>query len=85
MIGLIFYLTGLLVAIACGVMSAWADWKGMKIPNIYPGIIIGAFLVAMTGTYLSDHNEIFSSFTSHLISAGIMFAITFVLFLAIMN
>lgn len=83
MFGLILYLTGLLVAVACGVMSAWADWKGMTIPNLYPGIIVGAFVVAFTGTYISGHEEVFPSLSSQLMSAGIVFAITFLMFLTI--
>ena len=83
MIGLILYLTGLLVAVACGVMSAHADWKGMKIPNLYPALIVGAFFVAFLGTYLSNNHEIFPSLISQLLSAGIIFAVTFLLFIAI--
>lgn len=84
MIGLILYLTGLLVAGSCGVMSAIADWKGMKIPNLYPGMVLGAFVVSFVGYAMATQDpEIFSSFTAHLTSAGIIFAITFFLFLTI--
>lgn len=83
MIGLILYLTGLLVASACGALSAWADWKGMKIPNTYPAIIIGAFAVAFLGTYISDHHIIFPSLMSQLLSALIVFIVTFLLFVSI--
>jgi len=83
MIGLILFLTGLLVAVACGIMSAWADWKGMQIPNLYPAMISGAFFVSMFGTYLAGHDAVFSTLGAHLLSAGIVFAVTFLLFMAI--
>ncbi len=83
MIGLILYLTGLLVAIACGALSAHADWKGMKIPNIYPALIIGAFGIAFFGTFLSGHEGIFASLWMQILSAGIIFAVTFLLFITI--
>ncbi len=83
MIGLILYLTGLLVAVSCGILSAIADWRGMKIPNIYPAIILAAFAVSFSGTVMSGHEGIFSSLPMHLLSAAIIFIMTFLLYIGI--
>ncbi|MCB9965484.1 MAG: prepilin peptidase [Rhodospirillales bacterium] len=83
MVGLILYLTGILVACACGVMASISDWKGMKIPNLYPGIIILAFGISFAGASLGGYPEIFAGWSAHLLSAGLVLAGSFILYATI--
>lgn len=71
----------MLVAIGFGITSAVSDFKSMTIPNIYAGCIILAFVPAYAADALSGEGlEFFFSWKSHLLSAAIMFGLTFVLF-----
>lgn len=69
------------VALGFCLASAWSDWGGMTIPNIYPAGIILSFVIAYGAVYmLMPGDEVFFRLKSHLISFGVVFALTFVLF-----
>ncbi len=77
---LIIFLLGVFVAIGVSVMAAVSDWRSMTIPNSYSVYVIVAFFVTYVVLYFGGHSDVFGSLVSHLLSAGITFAVTFVLF-----
>ncbi len=71
----------MLVAIGFALASAISDFRSMTIPNIYSGLIVVAFIPAFAADmFTGDGMEYFAAWNSHLLSAVIVFAITFVLF-----
>lgn len=69
------------VAVGFGLASAWSDFKGFTISNIYAAGVIAAFIPAfLVMTFLAPEVVYFASWKSHLMAAAIMFAVTFVLF-----
>ncbi len=71
-----------LVALGSGLMSAWTDFKGLLISNIYPVLIVIAFVLAWPAYHFLAPPEAlyFGSLKTHLISGGLMFVVTFILF-----
>jgi prepilin peptidase CpaA len=71
-----------LVALGCGVLSGWSDFRGMTISNLYPLLVLGAFVLAWLSYYFlaPDDAVYFGALKSHLLSGGILFAITFIMF-----
>jgi len=83
MIGLILFLTCVFIALGTGALCAWSDFKGMTIPNLYSVIILGAFAICYGGLYaLGQHDIVFMSPWSHLISASIILIFSAVMFAA---
>ena len=81
MIGFLFFLFGLLVTIGMCGLAAWSDFKGFRIPNFIPAVIIGAFAVAYGVTYLTGQQDVmFSPLRVHLSAAGIVLLITMTMF-----
>ena len=81
MIGFLFFLFGLLVTIGMCGLAAWSDFKGFRIPNFIPVVIIAALGMAYGVTYLTgQHDEIFGPLRSHLAAAGIVLMITMAMF-----
>ena len=70
-----------IVALGFGVASAWSDFKGFTISNIYSLGVILAFVPAFLAVFLLAPDVVyFASWKSHLLAAAGVFAITFVLF-----
>jgi prepilin peptidase CpaA len=70
-----------LVALGFSLASAISDFKSMTIPNIYAAGILLAFIPAYAADALTGEGlEYFSAWSSHLMAAGLIFVITFVLF-----
>jgi prepilin peptidase CpaA len=70
-----------IVAIGFGLASAWSDFKGFTISNIYALGVILAFVPAFLAvTLMAPDMGYFASWKSHLLSAGSVFAVTFLLF-----
>jgi prepilin peptidase CpaA len=80
MIALIVFLACILVTVAMAGLAAWSDFKGMVIPNIYSGVIIGAFALAYLVVWFLGPVSVFSSPLSHLLAALVVFLITAVMF-----
>ncbi len=80
MILLIIFLICLFVTLGVAVMAGVADFKRMKIPNVYSLYIIIAFFVAFTALYFGGNDEVFSSIYMHILSALVTFLVTFILF-----
>ena len=70
-----------IVALGFCMASAWSDWNGMVIPNVYPAGVLLSFVIAYGATYaLAPDITYFSSLKSHLIALGAIFGVTFILF-----
>ena len=81
---LVLFLICLFLSLGVGVLAGASDIRGMVIPNIYSIIVGAAFFVAFAVLYFSGNADgeipIFSSLSSHLMAAGLMFVVTLVLF-----
>lgn len=80
MILLIIFLICMFVALGVSVMAGISDYRTMKIPNIYSLYVIVAFFVAYIALYLGGQTNVFGSLYVHLLSAGVTFLVTFILF-----
>lgn len=71
----------LLISLGFGLASAWSDFKGLTIPNIYSVAIVLAFAPAYAAVYfLAPEADYFSTLSNHVLAGAIVFGITFVLF-----
>ncbi len=82
MLLLIVFLICLFVVAGTGVLAAMSDVRGLKIPNMYSGIIIGAFLLCYGLLWLGGRDDVFAPLFSHGLSALIVFGITLAMFMA---
>lgn len=83
MIGLVFFLFGILATLGMCALGALSDYKGFKIPNYISLIIIGAFAAAFMVLYFTGQaGVVFSSLSSHLLAALVVFAATLAMFAA---
>lgn len=80
MILLILFLSALFIALGTGVLAGLSDWRSMTIPNIYSGVIMGAFFAAYALLWMFGRADVFGPLFSHLLSGGIFFVLTVVLF-----
>lgn len=80
MILLIIFLICIFVALGVSVMAAISDFRTMKIPNMFSVYVIGAFFVAYTALYIGGQDKVFGPIYMHLLSAGVTFLVTFILF-----
>ncbi len=80
MILLVVFLICLFITLAIGALAGLCDIRSMKIPNSYSLYVIAAFLAAYIALYFAGRGDIFSSIWSHLLSAGLMFVATVILF-----
>jgi prepilin peptidase CpaA len=81
MIGFLFFFFGLLVSLGmCGI-AAFSDYRGFRIPNMVSIVIVAAFAVAFGVLTLTDQRSgVFLALSSHLIGAGVVLAVTAVMF-----
>lgn len=82
MILLIVFLICLFVVAGTGVLSALSDVRGLTIPNMYSGIIIGAFALCYAALWFGGREDVFSSLYSHGLSGLIVFVVTLVMFMS---
>ncbi len=70
-----------IVALGFGAAAAWSDFSRLTIPNMYAACIGAAFIPAflVTSIFAGDVT-FFASWKSHLLSAVIIFAVTYGLF-----
>lgn len=81
MIFLIVFLICLFTALAFIGFAAWSDVQRMMIPNSFSLYIISSFIVCYGVLFFGGvHSHVFEPIVSHLISAAVMFGVTFVLF-----
>lgn len=70
-----------IIALGFGAAAALSDVNRLIIPNNYVLFILGAFVVAYVASLiLAPESTYFSSWKNHLLSGGLTFAVTFVLF-----
>jgi prepilin peptidase CpaA len=70
-----------IIALGFGLAAAYSDFKGMTIPNLYPGFIILSFVPAFIAVQIfTPESAYFSSWISHLVSLAVVFGITYALF-----
>lgn len=70
-----------IVALGFSLASAWSDWGGMVIPNVYPAGILLSFVIAYGAAYfLAPEAGYFDTIKNHALAFAIVFGITFVLF-----
>jgi len=81
MLLLIFFLMCIFVVAGTGVLSALSDMRGMVIPNMHSGIIIGAFLLCYGVLWLGGRDDVFAPFLSHILSALVVFGVTLAMFM----
>ena len=79
MIGLVIYIASVAAALGAGALAAWSDFRTLKIPNRYHAVIAAAFGAGFLAAWLGGA-DIFESLPRHMAAAGIVFAVTFVLF-----
>jgi len=75
----IYYLC-LIVTCLCGLAAAVSDFRGMKIPNLYSGIVILSFFIAFPIVSMTGFDCGFSSLISHILSGIICFGFTYMMF-----
>lgn len=80
MIFLIFFLICVFITLGIGVLAGISDYRGLIIPNAYSVYVIATFLVAYAVLYLSGQNVMFKAIYWHLLSALVMFCVTFAMF-----
>lgn len=81
MIGFLFFLFGVFVTLGMCVLAARSDYRGFKIPNIVPLVIIGAFIVSYGVLFLTgQHGVFFKPIGSHLGAAFVVLMITGAMF-----
>ncbi len=77
---LIIFLICVFITLFVGVLAGLSDIRSMKIPNSYSLYVVAAFFVAYVVLYIGGQGGVFSSLPSHLLSAGLMFVATAILF-----
>ncbi len=82
MILLIVFLICVFITLAIGVLAGFSDIRRMKIPNSYSVYVIALFFIAYGALHLGGQGDVFGALVSHLISAGLMFVVTLILFAA---
>lgn len=80
MILLIVFLIGLFATLGLSILAAISDVRSLTIPNGYSLYVIVSFFICYLALYFGGVETVFESFYSHLLSAGLTFAVTFVLF-----
>lgn len=69
------------VTLGFGLVAAWSDFRGLTIPNMYSAAIAGLFIPAfLVQMIFAPEAAYFSTWQSHTIAAGSVFAVTFILF-----
>lgn len=80
MVLLTIFLMCMFLTLAVGVMAGVSDFRSLKIPNVYSVYVILAFLVSYTALAIGGQDLVFSGVLSHVMSVGITFVVTLILF-----
>lgn len=81
MLYLVVFTLCVLTAMAAGILSGVSDYKGLMIPNRYSVIIIVSFFLGYAALRAGGyHDDILSPFLSHVLAAGAVFILTFIMF-----
>lgn len=78
---LILFLICIFVTLGIGVLAAVSDVRSLTIPNAYSVVVMATFFAVFGVMALAGGpQDVFGSLLSHLLSAGIMFIVTVILF-----
>lgn len=81
MILLIIFLMFVFISLGFAMLSALSDYRTLTIPNMYCGLIAGAFVLAyIVVVLLGGMQGVFSSLGMHILSAVLVFLVTGVMF-----
>ena len=80
MLFLLLYIFGVFVALIGAGWAAISDIRYLKIPNAVSVLGIAGFALSYIAVVLSGQDSVFSNLSGHLISAGIVFMITLILY-----
>ncbi len=80
LLAMIVYGIGLSVSVLTGMFAGIADFRGMKIPNLYSLIIAVCFFAGFLALELAGSNTVFHSFWSHFLGGLILFLLTYLLY-----
>lgn len=80
MLLLIFYLFAVCSVIGAALWASITDYRELQIPNTVSLLAIAGFIIAYASSYFGQDAEIYSSLTSHIGAAVIIFVVTAVLF-----
>jgi prepilin peptidase CpaA len=80
MILLVLFLIAIFVAAGAGLLAGLSDLRGLVIANSYSAIVGLSFLVIFVILSFFGRSDVFSSFFSHILAAGIVFVVTLGLF-----
>lgn len=70
-----------LVALGFGLASAWSDFNGLTISNLYSAAIVAAFIPAFLAmSFMAPEVAYFASWKAHLLAFGLVFGVSFLLF-----
>lgn len=71
-----------LVALGCGALGAWSDFRGLTISNLYTLLILAGFVVAFAANAVLAPEGVsyFGPLKAHILAGGFFFAVTFALF-----
>lgn len=72
MIGFFFFLFGLVVTLGMCALAARSDYKGFRIPNIVPLVILGAFILSFGVLTLTEQRDVFFKPVGSHIGAGLL-------------
>lgn len=81
MLALLIFLSCVFIACATGVLAAYADFRGLSIPNQYSAIIMGSFALCYALLWLLGRDDVLGPLASHVIAAGVIFLVTLVMFM----
>lgn len=80
MIFLILFLICVFISLGVGVLAGVSDIRRLVIPNMYSVYAVAAFVAAYGVVMLSGNAVIFKAVQWHLLSAAVMFGVTFIMF-----
>lgn len=81
MIGLLFFLFGVLATLGMCGMAAWSDFKGFRIPNIVSVVIVAAFAIAFAVLSVLDKRDVlFHPLMNHIGAMLLVLTVTGFLF-----
>ena len=78
---LTIYILCVVAVLGFGLLCAVSDLRGMRIPNVYPALIAGAFVVAYGAALLADQ-RVLGHWQGHAVAAALMMLVTFCMYLA---
>jgi prepilin peptidase CpaA len=81
MLFLTLYLVCVFVVVGTGLLASLSDFRGLVIPNIFSGIVLGAFFLCYLIVWLGGYSDVFAPLASHIIAALAVFGVTLVMFL----